>query len=162
MVNDRDEHLAIPGANGTNRLRDVPSISPSKEHAPILVLDESPAIQDMLCRALDLAGYSSSALAGGERAYAWIEQAIQAGDTPALILLDLSPLSVQKEDAAALLQRLRTRWKPAPPIIVLTTSKHVEEALAGQEWVFCKPFHVYDLLAAIQEVLIGTARSGEA
>jgi CheY-like chemotaxis protein len=78
-----------------------------------------------------------------------------SGCCPELILLDLSiPCT---NDAADLLHQLRVRWHDAcgvlPQIIVLATSKKVQEDLAAQEHVVLKPFHVRDLIALIQRVI---------
>ena len=65
-------------------------------------------------------------------------------DHPALILLDLSIPSTT--DTADFLRQLRARWFDAcgelPQIIVLTTSKQVQEDLVPEEHVVLKPFHV--------------------
>ncbi len=115
----------------------------------VLVIDDNAAICDMLSWALELAGFRASAIPGGESALTWIDTAIQSGDSPTLILLDLS----LETKAAAYLHRLRARWKTAPPpIIVLTTSKEIDNELAGERVVH-KPFHVHDLLVEVQKVL---------
>ena len=112
----------------------------------VLVVEDNLAIADILCQALKLAGYRATAHAGGE---AWIDNAMQADDPPALMLLDLDN---PETNGAAFLHHLRVQWSTAPPIIALTTSKEIHDELAGES-VVQKPFHVRDLLAEIHKVL---------
>src|SRR5256885_14214016 len=107
-------------------------------HSPwhVLVVEQNLAIRDMLCRALELAGYRVTEHAGGE---AWIESVKESDDLPALMILDLSILSMP---GIAFLHHLRTQWETVPPIIALTTNKQIYDELAAVERVFYKPFHV--------------------
>ena len=82
------------------------------------------------------------------------------GDDPVVLLLDLSLLGVT--DATDFLHLLRARWRDTggvPPVIVLTTSKQVQQDLAAQERVVLKPFHIHELLALIQQVIPGSAHA---
>jgi DNA-binding response OmpR family regulator len=121
----------------------------------ILIAEEQPAIQDLLCWTLQLAGYRPTVCAGRQAALTWRDQAMPPGDDPVLLLLDLSLLSVS--EAADFLRQLRARWQDAcgvlPQIIVLTTSKQVQEDLAPIERAILKPFHVRDLLALIHRAI---------
>jgi len=128
-------------------------VAPAAPH--VLIAEDQPAIQELLCWALELAGYRTTACAGRQAALTWIDRAMPSGDCPALILLDLSiPCT---NDAADFLRHLRARWQDArgmlPQIIVLTTSKRVQEDLMPMERVVLKPFHVRDLIALIQRVI---------
>ena len=40
-----------------------------------------------------------------------------------------------------------------PPVIVMTTSKHIYEEVAPVERVICKPFHLCDLLAEVERAI---------
>jgi CheY-like chemotaxis protein len=121
----------------------------------ILIAEDQPAIQELLCWMFQLAGYHTTVCAGREvGALAWREQCLLSGDEPIVLLLDLS---VPTMDAADILHRLRARWQEVygvlPEIIVLTTSQQVQAALAPQERVVLKPFHIRTLLNLVQEVL---------
>jgi len=127
----------------------------------ILIVEDQPAIQELLCWALQLAGYRTTASAGRRAALAWINGALSSGDCPTLILLDLSIPGT--DDAVDFLHHLRARWHDAcgvfPQIIVLTTSKKVQEDLVLMERVVLKPFHIRDLLALIQRMIPFASRS---
>jgi DNA-binding response OmpR family regulator len=127
----------------------------------VLIAEDQPAIQELLRCVLQLAGYRTTVCAGRQAALTWIDRVMLSEDYPALILLDLSiPCT---NDAADFLRHLRARWHDAcgelPPIIVLTTSKQVQEDLTPREWVVLKPFHVRDLLVLIQRVIPFASRS---
>ncbi|HEY4035939.1 MAG TPA: response regulator [Ktedonobacteraceae bacterium] len=113
----------------------------------VLVVERNPAICDMLCRALELAGYCVTEHTGGE---GWIESVKQSDEPPALILIDLS---IPPMSGITFLHHLRAQWKAMPPIIALTTNKQIYDELAAVERVFYKPFHICELLAEIQQVL---------
>ncbi len=125
---------------------------------PVTIAEEHPAIQELLNTALALAGYRTTICAGRHAALSRIDQLTSSGDCPALLLLDLSLPDIH---AADFLSHLRTRWHDAcgehPQIIVLTTSKQVQQDLAAQERVVLKPFHIQELLALIQQVMLGSA-----
>jgi two-component system chemotaxis response regulator CheY len=140
---------ALPGADAV----------PTTPH--ILIAEDHPAIQELLCWVLQRRGYRTMACAGRQAALTWIDRAMPSGDCPALILLDLSiPCT---NDAANFLYHLRARWHDTcgvlPQIIVLTTCKKVQEDLMPMERVVLKPFHVRDLMALIQRVISSTFRS---
>ncbi len=127
--------------------------TPAAPH--VLIAEDQPAIQELLCWALGLAGYRTTVCAGRQAALTWIDRGMPSGDCPVLILLDLSiPCT---NDAVDFLHHLRARWLDAsgvlPQIIVLTTSKKVQEDLAPMERVVLKPFHIRDLLVLIQRVI---------
>jgi two-component system chemotaxis response regulator CheY len=137
-------------------VRTAPAKADAAPTAPhILIAEDQPAIQELLCWVFQLAGYRTTVCAGRQAALTWRDRAMPSEGHPALILLDLSiPYT---NDAADFLRHLRARWLDAcdvlPQIIVLTTSKQVQEDLAPREWVVLKPFHVRDLIALIQRVI---------
>lgn len=132
---------------------------PSLEHdlagPRILIAEDHPAIQDLLCWILRLAGYHPTVCASRQAALTWKEQAMMPRDEPVVLLLDLSLLDVA--DATDFLHRLRVHWYEAggapPAVIVLTTSKQMQATLGIRERVLQKPFHVRELLALIQQAI---------
>jgi DNA-binding response OmpR family regulator len=129
----------------------------------ILIAEDQPAIQELLCWTLQLAGYRPTVCAGRQAALTWKDQAMAPGDGPTLLLLDLSLLCVT--DAADFLRHLRARWWDAggvlPQIIVVTTSKQAQAELGIRERVLLKPFHVRELLALVRQVIPVASRSKE-
>lgn len=118
------------------------------DQACILLVDDRPDISDMLSQALTMKGYRVITPVGGAR---WIDHVLQSEDQPALVLLDLSNPPI---DAATFLKNLRARWLAAPPILVMTTSRHIyEKLLAAGEHVLRKPFHVRDFLVEVQKII---------
>jgi CheY-like chemotaxis protein len=122
--------------------------------APLIVIvEEQPAVRELLRLMLVLAGYRSRVYADREAILTQREQPLQPGDHPAVLLLDLSLQSAV--EAAEYVRRVRTRWQVSclvlPSIIILTTQPQVQAALGPEERVLLKPFHVHDLLALIQQ-----------
>src|ERR1700680_4323672 len=84
-----------------------------EEHHPIvLVVDDNPAIRDMVSWALELDGYEPAEAAEGNEALAWMDNAAREGRYPDVILLDLS---MPVMDGSAFLARLRAQWGTAHP-----------------------------------------------
>ena len=118
------------------------------KRALVLIVDERPDICDLLHKALTLVGYRVTAVAGRE---GWLDDAMQSDDPPALVLLDLSDPFI---DAVTFLRDLRARWKASPPLLVMTTSKHIYDELVTVERVVLKPFRVSQLLNAVQQITL--------
>jgi len=120
----------------------------------ILIAEEQPAIQDLLCWTLQLAGYHPIMCAGRQAALMWPDKAMAERDIPVVLLLDLSFLNTK--EATDFLCHLRTHWQDTgvvlPQTIVLTTNPQVPVELGHREYVLQKPFHVRDLLALIRQV----------
>lgn len=119
----------------------------------VLVVDDNPAIRDMVSWALELDGYEPAEAAEGYEALAWIDNAAREGRYPNVILLDLSmPIM----DGGAFLEKLRTQWgtaHPFPSIVVITASINGPDAAAlGVDHVIVKPFHVRHLLDVIRKL----------
>ena len=129
----------------------------------ILIAEDQPAIRDLLCWTLQLAGYRPTVCAGRQAVLTWRDQSIPPGDRPTLLLFDLSLLGVT--EAADFLHHLRARWRDAdgvmPQIIVLTTNTQVHAELGRRECVLQKPFHVRELIALIRQMIPATSRSEE-
>lgn len=126
----------------------------AKQRPPIiLVVDDNPAIRDMVSWALELDGYEPAEAAEGEEALAWMDNAAREGRYPAAILLDLAMPGM---DGPTFLRRLHAQWKsthPMPAIIVITAVSNPEEVLQEHvKHVIVKPFHVRDLLDIVHKL----------
>src|SRR5438105_14191565 len=91
-------------------------------HPIVLVVDDNPAIRDMVSWALELDGYEPAEAAEGNEALAWMDNAAREGRYPDVILLDLAMPGL---DAHAFLERLHTHWEavhPLPSTIVITAA----------------------------------------
>jgi len=110
----------------------------------ILVVDDQPAIQEMLSWVLYLQGYQPVCFTSGQEALEWIENTQRIGLRPNAILLDLL---MPVMDGARFLTCLRAQWDapvPLPPVILLTVDKNNHDHL-GCNGVLSKPFHINDL-----------------
>jgi len=126
----------------------------------ILVVDDDPAIREMLLLALGSAGFTVQEAGNTTEARQAIETA-----PPDLILLDwMLPGQSGYEFARALFMDTS---HPAIPIIMLTARGQVEDKVAaleaGADDYVSKPFSVTELMARIQAVLRRSSRdtSGE-
>src|SRR2546425_9966093 len=91
-------------------------------HPIVLVVDDNPAIRDMVSWALELDGYERAEAAEGYEALAWMDNAAREGRYPDVILLDLAMPGM---DGHAFLERLHAQWEaahPLPSIIVITAA----------------------------------------
>lgn len=129
----------------------------------ILIAEDQPAIRDLLCWTLQLAGYRATMCGGRHAALTWRDQAMPCGDFPRVLLLDLSLLGAT--EAADFLRHLRADWRDVrgmlPQVIVLTTSTQVQAELGLRERVLQKPFHIRELLVLIQQAILVASQSGE-
>lgn len=148
-TNTSSLHASEPG--GTiplfTHLTNAPQ--PREEGQPVLIIERSPAIREMLAHVLSRAGYASHRLADVTELSSYVN------DPPRFLLFDVSSPS-----AAIEVQRLHAQWRamsahPLPALILLTTQIHVRRSLEPYGPVLIKPFHIHELLAAIQ------ARLGE-
>ena len=124
----------------------------STRHLPIvLVVDDNPAIRDMVSWALELDGYEAAEASDGLEALAWIDNAAREGRFPAVILLDLAMPGM---DGDTFLAQLAAQWghdRPVPPIVVITAA-HIVPTSSSIKGVVLKPFHVRDLLDIIHNL----------
>ena len=121
-------------------------------HQPVvLVVDDNPAIRDMVSWALELDGYEPAEAAEGQEALDWMQNAAREGRYPSVILLDLAMPGM---DGHAFLDRLHSQWErvhPLPSIVIITASTGASDARKlGVSQVIVKPFHVRDLLDVVR------------
>jgi CheY-like chemotaxis protein len=119
----------------------------------VLVVDDNPAVRDMIGWALKLAGYELAEAAEGQEALAWMEHATRAGKYPDVILLDLAMPGM---DGRSFLQHLRSQWepdRPLPSIVVMTAAPNGSDVRTlGVAEVIVKPFHVRALLDVVRQL----------
>ena len=115
--------------------------------ARILVVDDEPAVTDLLAYNLRKAGYEILLAADGREALRLADQS-----SPDLILLDLMIPEVDGLDVCRELRKTS-----AVPIIMLTARGEEIDRVVGLELgaddYVCKPFSVRELLARIKAVL---------
>ena len=124
------------------------------QHPIVMIVDDNPAIRDMVSWALELNGYESVGAAEGQEALTWMDNAACEGRYPAVILLDLAMPGM---DGDTFLVRLQDRWGascPLPAIVIITAASgdSVKEDLPVQH-VIVKPFHVHDLLDIVRTLV---------
>jgi len=129
--------------------------SPHETHQPIvLVIDDNPAIRDMVSWALELDGYEPAEAAEGQEALDWMNNAAREGRYPSVILLDLTMPGM---DGNEFLRRLQAQWEvthPLPAVVVITAGTDSPDAATlGVAEVIVKPFHVRDLLNAVYRLV---------
>lgn len=121
----------------------------------VLVVDDNPAIRDMVSWALELDGYEPAEAAEGGEALTWMDNAVREGRYPSVILLDLAMPGM---DGSAFLNQLRLQWEPAhpmPSVVVITAGTGGPDATTlGVESVIVKPFHVRDLLDLVRRLTV--------
>lgn len=119
----------------------------------VLVVDDNPAIRDMVSWALELDGYEPAEAAEGQEALDWLSNAVHEGRYPAVILLDLAMPGM---DGNTFLQRMQKQWEaslPRPAVVVITAGTGGPDAASlGVEQVIVKPFHVRDLLDVVRQL----------
>jgi two-component system chemotaxis response regulator CheY len=123
----------------------------------VMVIDDNPAIRDMVSWALELDGFDPAEAAEGQEALEWLWNAVSEGRTPAVILLDLAMPGM---DGAQFLEQVRERWQrdysshPLPAIVVITAGTNGPDAASlGVERIIIKPFHVRDLLDIVRHLV---------
>ena len=122
------------------------------ERPVVLVVDDQPAILDMLSWTLTFYGYQPVCIANGQEALEWMESAFDTGHYPVAILLDLY---MPVMNGTRFLANLRDHWHapvPIPPIILLTVDKSDHDHLACDD-VLLKPFHLHDLHERLKQVI---------
>lgn len=119
----------------------------------VLVVDDNPAIRDMVSWALELDGYEPAEAAEGHEALAWMDNASRESRYPDVILLDLAMPGM---DGHEFLARLHDQWeaaRPLPSIVVITAGIGGPDAITlGVNTVILKPFHVRELLDVVHQL----------
>ena len=119
----------------------------------VLVVDDNPAIRDMVSWALELDGYEPAEAAEGYEALAWMDNASREGRYPDVILLDLAMPGM---DGHTFLAKLRVQWesaRPLPAVVVITAGTGGPDAATlGVNCVVVKPFHVRELLDVVHKL----------
>ena len=127
----------------------------------ILVVEDHAATQNVLASVLDLQGYQVVCAAHGQEALVWLEKALQVGQQPAIILLDLFMPVMNGADFLAVMRASWPATELMPPVILFTVDQGNHDDLACAE-VLLKPFHIRDLLAILKQVLGQAQASGYA
>ncbi|MBE9214585.1 response regulator transcription factor [Plectonema cf. radiosum LEGE 06105] len=125
----------------------------------ILVIDDDPAISELVAVNLEMAGYDVSQAEDGIKG-----QALALQLQPDLIMLDLM---LPKVDGFTVCQRLRRDERTSDiPVLMLTalsqTQDKVEGFNAGADDYLTKPFEVEEMLARVRALLRRTDRIPQA
>jgi DNA-binding response OmpR family regulator len=117
----------------------------------ILVVDDEPAIRDLLCRALPAAGFRVLHAAGGAEALALLGA---EPESPDVALVDRNMPGMGGEETAAAIQRLR----PGLPILLATGEfdGRLPESCAG---LILKPFSLGNVVARLRELIRAGSRT---
>lgn len=135
MIEDTQAHAARAAA--------------STELRTILVIDDDPAILEIVAWVLEDAGYTVAAINNGREALQWIQAAEAAGEPPALILLDLAMPGMNGQQVVAALRR---KWRATTiPIIIISADPqaHLREQELGAVYTLIKPFEMEGLLKIV-------------
>ena len=118
----------------------------------VLVVDDNPAIRDMVSWALELEGYEPAEACEGQEALEWLHNAAREGHYPSVILLDLAMPGMNGD---AFLENLhRVQIHPLPSIVVITARANPSDATTmGVSRILAKPFHVRDLLDIVHSLV---------
>jgi len=114
----------------------------------LLIIDDDAGIQKMLKILLEFEHFEVMVASNGLMALEQLERA-----SPDLILLDLM---MPDMDGRTFLQELARRGlRPSIPVIVLTADVYARPLVENMrvEGCFVKPFHLYELLNRIRQLL---------
>lgn len=122
----------------------------------ILVIDDDPAITELVSINLEMAGYTTAQAEDGIKG-----QALALQMQPDLIMLDLM---LPKVDGLTVCQRLRRDERTANiPVLMLTalgqTQDKVDGFNAGADDYLTKPFEVEEMLARVKALLRRSERT---
>ena len=125
----------------------------------ILVVDDDPGIRDVVCFALQKAGYATTAAADGEQALKRFE-----ADPPALVVLDIL---MPELDGLEVCRRLRSdaRGRTTPIVFLSSKDDEVDRIVGlevGGDDYLAKPFSPRELVARVRAILRRTASQSPA
>ncbi|MGE4532904.1 response regulator [Halomonas sp.] len=127
----------------------------------ILIVEDEPKIARLVADYLAGSGFEPHHLDHGDAVIPWLEETRQAGEGPALVLLDLM---LPGTDGLTLCREIRQRW-PALPVIMLTARVEEVDRLLGLELgaddYICKPFSPREVVARVKAVLRRSQLAGE-
>lgn len=116
--------------------------------ALVLVVDDEPAVNDLICDALHLAGFKTHSASDGLAALQFLRST-----TPDLVILDIN---MPKIDGFETLTRMRDAGDNTP-VIVLTARQERDDTRAGFERgaddFVHKPFSIEELIWRVRAVL---------
>ncbi|QTF92013.1 response regulator [Halomonas sp. BM-2019] len=119
----------------------------------ILIVEDEPKIARLVADYLEGSGFTTHHLDHGDSVLPWLADVRQAGQGPALALLDLM---LPGTDGLTLCREIRQRW-PALPVIMLTARVEEVDRLLGLELgaddYICKPFSPREVVARVKAVL---------
>src|SRR5262245_58841423 len=124
----------------------------------VLVVDDDPGIREVVCFALQKAGYATAVAADGEQ-----ELARFAADRPALVVLDIL---MPEFDGVEVCRRLRADPRGrATPIVFLSSKDDEVDRIVGLEVggddYVAKPFSPRELVARVKAILRRVAAPAE-
>jgi two-component system, OmpR family, alkaline phosphatase synthesis response regulator PhoP len=123
-------------------------VTPPREPARILIVEDDPSIATGLALTLKIEGYAASAVEDGEAA---LEQVLR--DPPDLVLLDIS---LPGKDGLAVLSELRGAGDSTPVVVLSARQDEFDKVAAlrlGADDYVTKPFAVAELMARVAAVL---------
>ena len=127
----------------------------------VLIVEDEPKIARLVADYLAGSGFEPHHLDHGDAVTPWLEETRQAGEGPALVLLDLM---LPGTDGLTLCREIRQRW-PALPVIMLTARVEEVDRLLGLELgaddYICKPFSPREVVARVKAVLRRSQLAGE-
>ena len=123
----------------------------------VLVVDDEPAVNDLICDALRLAGFRTESAADGFLALQFLRRT-----TPDLVILDVN---MPRIDGFETLERMRTAGDTTP-VIILTARQERDDTRSGFERgaddFVHKPFSIEELVLRVRAVLRRTSSAHDA
>ncbi len=115
----------------------------------ILVVDDDPAIREVLATALEQRGYDVLSACDGTQGLAYLER-----DTPALLVLDVI---MPRRSGFQILDRILSSSQTRPKVIVITgtDAQRVREIMdrGDIDAFFAKPFDVAELVTCVESLV---------
>lgn len=129
----------------------IPRSAASTKPHTILVIDDDPAILEIIAWTLEDAGYTVTAVSSGREAVQWIQAAEAVGEPPALILLDLAMPEMNGQHMVAALRQ--QRGGKSVPIVIISADHQarLREQELGAAYTLIKPFDVEGLLNIVEQ-----------